>query len=253
MLSATPSRQWHADLLIAGKDGVVLGVLTAWILLLGYLLGLGLAFVDDLTTPGYFTRQGLIITALFGRFAVMVLAALLAVRDTTWGTWGLRLSAETRLGLGGARVVLVALVSTALVCLSWVCGAVMDAVNGLLVVPGWWELVQLAATAGIVTFWGILGFAVASATRSLSLGSAGLIAYVLLEMWAEARLPAAVLAVLPQWNAGVVASVVFPLNEAGVGPVAVHSGALAQGLVGMAAYLLIALAVCRWALQRQEY
>ncbi len=55
--------------------------------LFAHLMSVGLDVVDESTNPGYFTCQSLLITALFGRFVVMVLAASLAARDTDCGTW----------------------------------------------------------------------------------------------------------------------------------------------------------------------
>ena len=253
MLTTLATKQWRADLMVFRKDGITLGALAVWVVLFSYLMSLGLDFVADFAAPGYFTRQSLLITALFGRYVVIVLAAALAVRDTDWGTWGLRLVTVPRNALGTARITLVVAAATGFVLVNWACGLAVDAVTGMGAGPTWAGVAQVVATIGVVVLWGVLAFAVASGTRSLALGSAGLITYVLLEMWAEARLPAALLAVLPQWNAGVVLGHAFPDSEIGVGPVAVHQGSLAQGLVASALYLLIALVAARRILARQEH
>lgn len=246
------ARQWCADLLVLGKSGVTLGALAAWASSSPILMSVGLDVVDESTNPGYFTRQSLLTTALFGRFVVMVLAASLAARDTDWGTWGVRLTRGSRAGLRMSRLSLLLAVSVAFVLVNVTLGWGADVVSGLVQGPSVAALAQVGATVGVVVLWAFVAFAVASAARSFAVGSAGLIAAVLVEMWAESRLPEWLLAVLPQWNAGVVLMHAFPLSEIGVGPVAVHQGSLVQGVVGVIAYLLVAWIATRWLTEHQE-
>lgn len=220
--------------------------------LFAHLMSVGLDVVDESTNPGYFTCQSLLITALFGRFVVMVLAASLAARDTDWGTWGVRLTRDSRSGLRMSRLSLLLAVSVAFVLVNVTLGWGADVASGLVQGPSVAALAQVGATVGVVVLWAFVAFAVASATRSFAVGSAGLIAAVLVEMWAESRLPEWLLAVLPQWNAGVVLMHAFPLSEIGVGPVAVHQGSLVQGVVGVIAYLLVAWIATRWLTEHQE-
>lgn len=241
---------WWADAIVAAKSGTIIGTALVWLLLYGYIMHIAGDTMGPGTPAGYFVRQSLLAAALFGSWAVIVVAAWLGARDNDWGTWGLRLTGNSRTKLMVNRLVAIGLMSIGLTLVFWLPGALLDQSAAL---GGYSSTVftQLAAAAGMLTLWGCLAFAVATLTRSFALSAAGTIVYVLLEEFLEARLPAGVLAVLPHWNCTVVLAAIFPDDNGGVGAVAVHQGHVPTSLLVCAAYLVAAVIVSVLAMRRR--
>ncbi|MFV0406937.1 MAG: hypothetical protein ACK5LN_08975 [Propioniciclava sp.] len=248
-------REWRncqADVIVLTRDPMVGGALGIYLLVYVYLMNLSASFLADVTQVGYFGRQGLLNAALFGRYAVVVAAAALGARDGDWGTWALRLAGTTRQTMLASRFMVVIGLAVVMSVVSWLPGLALDAVAGVGVVVNPATLAQILLTVWDICVWAVVAFAIASAAGFV-VGGAGTIIYAFVELWAEPRLPGQVLTVLPQWNITTVLRAVFPTDEPGIGPIAVHQGILAQGLLVTLLYLVGSGAIARHVLLRREF
>jgi len=246
--------QWRADLSVCRRDGVMLGTLLVWLVLQSYAMHLATDFVTVQSEPGYYGRQALLATALFGRFAMIVLAAGLAARDGDWGTWSVRLTVATRASVIVGRLSLLACVSLGLTLVGWLPGTALDVLAALDAGPSVNGVAQVGATFATLYFWGCLSFAVAMLGGRFVWGAVGVIGYLLAEMFISGFLPGRILVALPVHDSQVVLAHAFPaVDEGSLGVVVSGSASLGLCVAVAGLYLIAAMTVSVVVLRRREY
>lgn len=244
------TRQWAADTLVLRGSGLVQGAFVALLLLFAYLIYIAGDMVTSSTLPGYYARQSLLVMAMLGKLALVVVAVTLGTLDVQCNTWGMRVTSYSAAQVTASRLAALVIAAAVVTLAALLVGEVLDALVSLSG-PPLDALVQFAVACADVTLWALIAFTVATATRSLAASAGGVILYVLAEMYLESRLPRSLLAYLPNWNSLVLADRVFPHEDGGIGIVLAHTGTIPWSAGAYAIYVAAACGVAILSARRE--
>jgi hypothetical protein len=229
---------WRADAAIMARSSVVQATILVWLLWYGYTTSLAIRLADVPPSDGYYLHQAWLDTALNGRLGMIVVCAYLGASDQAWRTLAQRQLVGGRSRLAATRLTGIALVSGLLVVVFALPGVYLDLTLGTPTPDPLAAVAQGVAACGLLTLGAVIAYLVASGARSFAAGSAGIIAWALLEEILERYLPLGLIRLLPGWNSHVVLEQLFPIADSVTLTPLFHPGPLLSSAIVCGLYLL---------------
>lgn len=211
----------------------------------------------DAAGPIYYVSQLFLALIVLGNCTTIIAGGALGANDFPWRTWGIKLVHVSKEKLIWAKILALCALSviTAItVCTSGYLLSVAKNVAAYSYYSFFLSLKQLAATAYILFYWGVLSFTLCYGTQSFAFGATICLIYSFFERMIYSFTPQFIKSILPVWNQNGFLSRLF--SNCAHGAVIIPPDSYFDPLISIcifSAYIVIALVLLFYLALHREY